>query len=116
MRHSSFHNENNFCIVNLKPDPSEDYLNMNGDILTYFQNLLESGIDFGGNRYHLFGSSNSQLKDHSFWFIKALTLDDINKKRLKLGRLNLIENLGTYVARLGLWFSKSSPTSVSHKN
>lgn len=114
IRHESFQGENNFCLVYLKADPPEIYLSDNPDALAYFEKIFESGIEFGRNCYHLFGASNSQLKEHSFWFIRASSLDDIEQKRLKLGQLNQINNLGTYVARLGLWFSKSFPTGVSY--
>lgn len=110
MRHESFQGVKNFCLVYLKPDRPDKYLTDNTD---YVRKIFQSGIEFGGERFHLFGSSNSQIKDHSFWFVQAATLDDINQKRLQLGQLNQIDNLGTYVARLGLWFSTSSPTDVS---
>ena len=113
MRHKLLQGENNFCLVNLLPDPSEIYLTNDSNALAYFQKIFESGIQFGNTCYHLFGSSNSQLKEHSFWFIKAATLDEIDQKRLQLGHLESITNLGTYVARLGLWFSASLPTDVS---
>jgi hypothetical protein len=113
MRLESFQGENNFCLVYLKADPPEIYLTNDIDALAYIKKIFQTGIEFAGNRYHLFGSSNSQLKDHSFWFIKASTLNDIDQKRLQLGQLDKIPNLGTYVARLGLWFSETSPTGVS---
>jgi hypothetical protein len=110
MRHELFQGVKNFCLVYLKPDRPDKYLTDNTD---YVGKIFQSGIELGGERFHLFGSSNSQIKDHSFWFVQAATLDDINQKRLQLGQLNQIDNLGTYVARLGLWFSTSSPTDVS---
>lgn len=116
MRLESFQDENNFCLVSLEPDPLEKYLPNDNDALEYFRKVFRKGIELGRNRYHLFGSSNSQLKDHSFWFIKASSLDDIEQKRLQLGQLNEITNLGKYVARLGLWFSKTSSTNVSLNN
>lgn len=112
IRYESFQGENNFCLVYLKPDTPEIYLTNDIDALTYFQKIFETGIEIGRNRYHLFGASNSQLKDHSFWFIKASTLNDIDQKRLQLGRLDKITNVGTYAARLGLWFSETSSTNV----
>jgi hypothetical protein len=113
MRHELFQGEHSFCLVDLKPNPSEEYLTNDADALAYFQRTFESGIELGRNRYHLFGSSNSQLQEHSFWFIKASTLDEIDQKRSQLGELSRIDNLGTYAARLGLWFSTTSPTGVS---
>ncbi|CAF3120665.1 unnamed protein product [Rotaria socialis] len=113
MRHSLFQDVHDFCLVYLKPDPPNIYFNDdNNHMIGYFRELFLSGIDFGGNRYHLFGASNSQLKDHSFWFIKALSLNEIHQKRQLLGQFDDILNLGTYVARLGLWFSKTDPTDI----
>lgn len=114
MRHPSLEGVNDFCLVYLKPDPPNIYFTYdNHHLIEYFKEIFQSGIDFGGNHYHLFGASNSQLKDHSFWFIKALSLNEIHQKRQLLGQFDNIFNLGTYVARLGLWFSKTDSTEVS---
>lgn len=113
MRFESFRGENNFCQVNLIPDPSDQYLTNDPKALEYFYQIFVNGIEIGRDRFHLLGSSNSQIKEHSFWFTKAQTLNEINQKRLQLGRFDRIDNLGTYAARLGLWFSSSSPSGVS---
>ncbi len=115
LRYSLFQGENDFCLVYLKPDPPNIYLNNNKQILEYFQDIFQTGLELNGNIYHLFGSSNSQLKEHSFWFIKALSLEEIHQKRQLLGEFDKIKNIGTYVARLGLWFSKTDPTNVRKK-
>jgi hypothetical protein len=112
MRHSLFRGIDDFCLVYIKPDPPNVYLNDNNHLVEYFQEIFENGIGLSGYTYHLFGSSNSQLKEHSFWFIKASSLNDIHRKRQALGQLDQIRNAGTYVARLGLWFSKTDPTHV----
>jgi hypothetical protein len=112
MRHVLFEGVKDFCLVYLKPDPPNIYFNDNQQIFEYFQEIFQTGLELNGNRYHLFGASNSQLKDHSFWFIKAISLEEIHHKRELLGQFNQIRNLGTYVARLGLWFSKTDPTNV----
>ena len=39
-------------------------------IYEYIQEIFLKGFQLNGNHYHLFGASNSQLKDHSFWFLK----------------------------------------------
>ena len=113
MRHKAFGGSKNFCIVYLKPDPPDFYLN---EDTGHFRHVFTNGIDIGRDRFHLFGSSNSQIKEHAFWFIKASSLMDVQQKRAQLGELNQIDNLGTYAARLGLWFSKSSSTGVSRCN
>lgn len=113
MRFEAFRGENNFCLVKLISDPSDKFLTNDSNALSYFSKIFTEGFEIGRDRFHLFGSSNSQIKAHSYWFIKAQTLDEINEKRLQLGRFDRIDNLGTYVARLGLWFSSSLPTGVS---
>ncbi len=112
IRHSLFQGIDDFCLVYIKPDPPNIYLNDQISMIEYFQEVFQQGIELNGYRYHLFGASNSQLKDHSFWFIKALSLDEIHRKRQILGHFDDIKNLGTYVARLGLWFSKTDSTDV----
>ena len=104
LRHPSFQGENDFCLVYLHSDRSHT--------IAYFQHVFKTGVEIAGVRYHLFGSSNSRMKTHSFWWVKAQSLDEIAEKRLQMGQLNSIENLGTYVARLGLWFSDSNSTGV----
>lgn len=112
LRSSLFNNQDDFCLVYIKPDPINIYLNINQDIYQYFNEIFQNGFKLNLNHYHLFGSSNSQIKDHSFWFIKSFSLDDIHFKRQLLGDFNQIYNIGTYVARLGLWFSKTEPTNI----
>lgn len=113
MRHPAFHSVDDFCLVYLKPDPPNLYLNDHPETIKYFEEIFRRGIELIGQRFHLFGTSNSQIKEHSFWFLKASSLDEIHRKRQLLGRFDQINNVGTYVARLGLWFSKTEPTDVS---
>ncbi|CAF2096480.1 unnamed protein product [Rotaria magnacalcarata] len=104
---------NDFCLVYLKPDSPNIYFNDdNNHLIDYFKDMFHSGIDFGGNHCHLFGASNSQLKDHSFWFIKGLTLHEIHQRQQLLSQSDQILNLGTYFARLGLWFSKTDSINI----
>ncbi|CAF1495011.1 unnamed protein product [Adineta steineri] len=115
LHYSLFKNINHFCLVYIKPDPPNLYLNSNNQMLEYFQDRFQNGIELNGYTYHLFGASNSQIKDHSFWFLKASSLDEIHQKRQLLGEFHTIRNLGTYVARLGLCFSKTDPTYIEFK-
>lgn len=127
LRHPSLGGVKNFCLVYVRPDRTEKYLTNSFNALKYFRKIFEEGIDIGRKHFHLFGSSSSQLRKrfyqfgashsqltgHSFWFIQAESLKEISEKRALLGRLDRIDNLGTYAARLGLWFSTCSPTGVS---
>ena len=112
LRHPHFRGADDFCLVHLKPDPPNKYLNPNPEMIRYFRSLFQSGIELAGQRYHLFGTSTSQLKAHAYWFIRAASLAEIDEKRRQLGEFYRIDNLGTYVVRLGLWFSSTDPTGV----
>jgi len=112
MRRHSNENSDDYCQLDLKPDPPNKYLNSDRDLLKYFHDIFRSGIAIAGESFHFFGLSNNQLKNHSFWFRKATSMDDIHRLRNELGQLNRINNIGTYVSRLGLWFSKTDPTGI----
>jgi hypothetical protein len=112
LRHKAFNGIDDFCLVYLKPDSSAKYVSK----CDRYKEVLESGIEICNYRYHLFGLSNSQLREHSYWFIRATSLEEIHQKRQLLGDFSEIYNIGKYVARLGLWFSKSDPTNVSYFN
>lgn len=108
LRHPALNGIEHFCLVSFKPDPPNKYLRE----CPRYRQVLQSGIVICNYRYHFFGVSNSQLKDFSYWFIRANSLDEIDEKQKLLGDFNGIHNVGKYVARLGLWFSKSDPTRV----
>ncbi|CAF1034878.1 unnamed protein product [Rotaria sordida] len=69
-------------------------------------------MEICNHRYYFFGVSNSQLREHSYWFIRAISLEEAHQKRQNLGDFSEITNIGKYVARLGLWFSKSDPSGI----
>jgi hypothetical protein len=108
LRHKTFNGINDFCLVYLKPEPPAKYINQ----CPRYKHAFESGIEICNSRYHLFGASNSQFREHSYWFVRATSLEEIHQKRQLLGDFSGIYNIGKYVARLGLWFSKSNPTKV----
>ncbi|CAF1146461.1 unnamed protein product [Rotaria sordida] len=108
LRHKAFNGINDFCLIYLKPDPPAKYVNK----CLRFQQVFKSGIEICNNHYYFFGASNSQLREHSYWFIRATSLEEAHQKRQKLGDFGGITNIGKYVARLGLWFTKSNPTGI----
>jgi len=111
LRHKAFNGPEDFCLVYLKPDSSDKYVNK----CLRYKHIFENGISICNNQYYLFGLSNSQLREHSYWFIRATSSEEIHHKRQLLGDFSKINNIGKYVARLGLWFSKSNPTGVSYR-
>jgi hypothetical protein len=110
LRHNAFNGINDFCLVYLKADLPSKYVNK----CDRYNKMFESGIEICNIRYHLLGASNSQLREHSYWFVRATSHKEIHQKRQQLGDFSGITNVGKYVARLGLWFSKSNPAKVSH--
>jgi hypothetical protein len=114
--HPAFNGIDDFCLVYLKPDPPAQYLNDHRDIIDYFRMRIRNGISLAGQQYHLMGASNSQMKEHSYWFVHETSLDAVQQKRAQLGRFDQIRNLGTYVARVGLWFTQTDCTEVSLSN
>lgn len=108
LRHRMFTDSDEFCLVYFKPDTDGQYVNKHKQ----YEAVLKSGIVICNMRYHFFGASNSQLREHSYWFIRADSQKDIDEKRNKLGDFSRIPNVGKYVSRLGLWFSKTLPTGV----
>ncbi|CAF3170689.1 unnamed protein product [Rotaria sp. Silwood2] len=101
LRHSAFNDVNDFCLVYFKSDKEGGYVNSN----PYYEMVLKSGILLCNIRYHLFGASNSQLREHSYWFIKANSYKEVDDKRAQLGDFSEITNVGKYLARFGLWFN-----------
>ncbi len=61
--------------------------------------------------YRLFGTSTSQLKEMSFWFV-AIEDKSIEEAWTLLGDFSGIKNVANYVARIGLYFSTSRQTAV----
>ncbi|CAF3141033.1 unnamed protein product [Rotaria sp. Silwood2] len=108
LRHRIFNDVEDFCLVYFKPDKAGQYINQ----CRSYEMVLRSGIRICNIRYHLLGASNSQLREHSYWFVKAESYNEIDQKRKQLGDFSQITNVGKYVARLGLWFSKSTPTGI----
>ncbi|CAF5149225.1 unnamed protein product, partial [Rotaria sp. Silwood1] len=106
--HQAFNGTKDFCLVYLKPDPSDKYINM----CNRYRKVFESGIEICNNHYYFFGASNSQLRERSYWFIRARSLEDAHQKRQLLGDFCNNNNIGKYLARLGLWFTKSYPSGI----
>ncbi|CAF4591949.1 unnamed protein product [Rotaria sp. Silwood1] len=68
--------------------------------------------------YYYFGSSGSQMKEQEFWFLASTKVNSadgastVNKARIALGDLKKIQNIATYIARVGLYLTTSKPTDI----
>ncbi|XP_022778050.1 uncharacterized protein LOC111319571, partial [Stylophora pistillata] len=75
------------------------------DILDGVNRKLNEGLVVGGQRFQFLGSSNSQLRNHSCWFVGPSSLpDDI---RRWMGDFTNIKCVASYMARMGQCFSTS---------
>ncbi|CAF1502453.1 unnamed protein product [Rotaria sp. Silwood1] len=111
LRQPDFSDINEFCLVYFKPDKDDEYIKTN----LHYEVVLKRGILLCNRRYYLFGASNSQLQQHSYWFIRADSYEEVDEKRAKLGDFSGITNVGKYITRLGLWFSKTMPSKITLK-
>ncbi|CAF1284234.1 unnamed protein product, partial [Didymodactylos carnosus] len=113
LRRKDFGGKENFIIVDFKDEQVEKYLNDSENLKSYYRDhILKRGIDLCLKKYFLIGASNSQIKDKSFWFYQCQSNDDIALLLQRLAEFQKITNLGTYVSRVGLWFTKTKPTEI----
>ena len=94
----------------------------NVELRSRYKSILQNGLPFRDQNlinYYYFGSSGSQLKKQEFWFLTSVNknLTDVGmfvgKARSELGDLKKIQNVATYIARVGLYLTTSKPTDVS---
>ena len=84
------------------------------DIRSRFKRkMLTNGIMCMNRTYYCIGSSSSQMKNFSYWFITLNEGESIDQVRAQFGDFHVIKNVATYVARIGLYFSTSTATGVS---
>jgi len=73
----------NFVCVNIRDEDFSKLSGSSGDlavVLEYLKRIFDQGIEVCGDRYSFLGCSNSQLRSHSCWFVKAsANPDDIRK-------------------------------------
>jgi len=91
------------------------------DILQNGLGLLSLSLTSKQLIYCYFGSSGSQMKKQEFWFMAPVGFNSVdavfkvNEARMALGNLKKIQNIATYIARVGLYLTTSKPTDVSIK-
>ncbi len=101
-------------------------LNESNELRNRYKNILQNGLDLLSliNKqliYCYFGSSGSQMKKQEFWFMAPVgfnsvdAVSKVNETRIALGNLKKIQNVATYIARVGLYLTTSKPTDVSIK-
>ena len=60
------------------------------EILLRLKRLLKNGLRIGGKKYEFLGSSNSQLRSHSCWFVCPTAEHNANSIRQWMGDFSQI--------------------------
>ncbi|XP_068758709.1 uncharacterized protein [Montipora capricornis] len=77
-------------------------------LLDDINRILDEGLAIAGQQFLFLGASNSQLRNHSCWFVgPRLQPDDI---RLWMGDFSQIRCVASFMARMGQCFSTSIDT------
>ncbi|CAF0799843.1 unnamed protein product [Didymodactylos carnosus] len=111
LREKELGGKTNFLLVYFKEEYRQ-YLDCDERTKSYYNKIFENGIELNGGRFYFFGSSNSQIQDMSYWFFRCANFDDIILARRILGNFDKIENLALYIARIGLYFTKTITTGI----
>ncbi|KAM7444491.1 hypothetical protein ABFA07_006888 [Porites harrisoni] len=74
-------------------------------LLDGINRVLDEGLNIAGQRFQFLGSSNSQLRNHSCWFVGPKYEPDIIRRWM--GDFSHIKCVASYVARMGQCFSTS---------
>ncbi|KAK3099015.1 hypothetical protein FSP39_025293 [Pinctada imbricata] len=112
--------KNNFLRVSLRDENFDKLIEpvpgQYDQILARMRDLLSEGLTVGGTTFYFLGSSNSQLRDHGFWFCTTNNGVSASSIRDNLGDLSQEKCVAKYVARIGLCFSSTSATVDTAKN
>ncbi|CAF4406086.1 unnamed protein product, partial [Rotaria sp. Silwood2] len=114
LRMRQFGGEDMFLLVHIREEDNQALKDFDSSIKRRLKSKMMHGIRAMGRTYRLFGTSTSQLKEMSFWFV-AIEDRPIEKAWEEFGNFSSIKNVANYVARIGLYFSTSHETGVSFK-
>lgn len=80
------------------------------NILERMKTFFKDGFQIQTRHYEFLGCSNSQLREHSFWFFHPH--DDITSENIRYssGELSTERCVASYVSRFGLCFSSTKKT------
>jgi hypothetical protein len=111
LRMPQFGGEDMFLLIHIREEDNQKLKDFDPSIKRRLKSKMLHGIKALGKTYRLFGTSTSQLKEMSFWFV-ALQDISIEEAWRFLGDFSGIKNVANYVARIGLYFSTSQETQV----
>ncbi|XP_001631543.2 uncharacterized protein LOC5511133 isoform X2 [Nematostella vectensis] len=105
------YNPGDFLCVNIRDEDFSRVTSTSANlspVLNHLKEVMDQGINVSGTRYEFLGCSNSQLRNHSCWFVKSDC--DPSAIRRWMGDFSSIRCVGTYVSRMGQCFSTSLDT------
>lgn len=78
----------------------------------YWKTCMIRGIQRNGQNFLYFGSSGSQLREQAGWFLAIDWNMNIEQARKKIGNLENLKNVSTFISRVGLYLTTSKDTQV----
>ncbi|CAF3845173.1 unnamed protein product [Rotaria sordida] len=103
----------NYIRVYIREENDETLNTLSANIRSRFKRkMLTDGIMCMNRVYYCVGASTSQMKNFSYWFTALHDGETIERVRAQFGDFTKIQNLATYVARVGLYFSASTSTGI----
>ena len=104
----------NYIRVHIREENDDILDKLDDQIRSRFKlKMLTKGIMCMNRVYYCVGSSTSQMKNFSYWFTALNNGETIDRVRAQFGDFSAIQNVATYVARIGLYFTTSTSTDVS---
>ncbi|CAF0772211.1 unnamed protein product [Didymodactylos carnosus] len=117
LRHSQFQSTNeepNFLLVHFREEDNTKLKDFNEQIKRRLKSKMINGLDCVYKNYKFIGSSTSQLKELSFWFILLpQNMKTVDQAIATLGEFDAIKNLATHVARVGQFFTTTKTVDIN---
>ncbi|CAF1045461.1 unnamed protein product, partial [Didymodactylos carnosus] len=116
LRHPQFQSSDqpNFLLVHFREEDNTKLKDFNEQIKRRLKLKMTNGLDCVYKNYKFIGSSTSQLKELSFWFILLPdNMKTVDQAIASLGEFATIKNLATHVARVGQFFSTTKTVEIN---
>jgi hypothetical protein len=112
LRAREFGEEDTFLLVRIREEDGQALHCCDSSIQVRLRSKILHGIRVMGRTYRFFGASNSQLREMSLWFI-ANENRSVEEAWKVFGDFSAINNVATFIARIGLYFTTSRETQVN---
>lgn len=103
-----------FLLVHFREEDNDRLRANNKNIKNRLKTAMLDGIELMNRKFIYIGASTGQMKEMAFWFIDLPPkLKSITDAHNLLGKVDTIDNIATYIARVGQYFSRTWPIGVS---